>query len=377
MRSSTRRRAQQCSPPGRSRARPDAAESDLWHAPDPLESLRPKRPNNQRVSPDSARSVGSEAPTLRVGDGCLASGRTLEADLSELRSHKDEWAAVDPAGKNLAARGGNSTGQISPPADGWRRLRLRKASVPIRIWQARNGWRDPTGSWSRQVRCGGHLQDSTGASTRSSGAGSRPGRTAGPSSGSSRSNGGSRCSSAATGSMYGCEPGVTPANLSDHTAQFYRNPPPDGRVCAVLGAGNIASIPPLDVLYKLFAEGQVVALKLSPVNDYLGRSTPRSSPISSIAGFLRFFYGGNETGAAPRQQPGGGHGSHHRQRTFPRPNRVWQRSRGEPNVVGGTNQFSTSPSPANWAASARSSWSPGRGARPTCAIRPNISSLRR
>ena len=64
--------------------------------------------------------------------------------------------------------------------------------------------------------------------------------------------------------------GITPANLADHTAQFYRNPPPAGRVCAVLGAGNIASIPPLDVLYKLYAEGQVVALKLSPVNDYLG-----------------------------------------------------------------------------------------------------------
>jgi len=91
--------------------------------------------------------------------------------------------------------------------------------------------------------------------------------------------------------------GVTPANLADHTAQLYRNPSRAGRVCAVLGAGNIASIPPLDVIYKLYAEGQVVALKLSPVNDYLG---PIFSEVFSEfieRGFLRVFYGDNETGA--------------------------------------------------------------------------------
>jgi acyl-CoA reductase-like NAD-dependent aldehyde dehydrogenase len=36
-----------------------------------------------------------------------------------------------------------------------------------------------------------------------------------------------------------------------------------------LGAGNIASIAPLDVFQKLFLENQVVILKMNPVNDYL------------------------------------------------------------------------------------------------------------
>src|SRR5689334_6567587 len=49
--------------------------------------------------------------------------------------------------------------------------------------------------------------------------------------------------------------GVTPHNLAEHMAAFYRQPAPDGRVTLVLGAGNIASIPLLDLLYKMFAEG--------------------------------------------------------------------------------------------------------------------------
>ena len=35
----------------------------------------------------------------------------------------------------------------------------------------------------------------------------------------------------------------------------------------VLGAGNITSIAPLDVLYELYANNRVVALKLNPVMD--------------------------------------------------------------------------------------------------------------
>ncbi len=42
-----------------------------------------------------------------------------------------------------------------------------------------------------------------------------------------------------------------------------------GKLALVLGAGNVASIAPLDVLHKLFIENQVCLLKLNPVNDYL------------------------------------------------------------------------------------------------------------
>ncbi|HUP16244.1 MAG TPA: aldehyde dehydrogenase family protein [Acidimicrobiia bacterium] len=99
------------------------------------------------------------------------------------------------------------------------------------------------------------------------------------------------------------QPGVTPANLSDHTAELYRNSPQDGRVCGVLGAGNIASIPPLDVIYKLYAEGQVVALKLSPVNDYLGPIYSEIFADFIDRGFLRIFYGGHEAGAVMVNSP--------------------------------------------------------------------------
>ncbi|WP_309680590.1 aldehyde dehydrogenase family protein [Polaromonas sp.] len=68
------------------------------------------------------------------------------------------------------------------------------------------------------------------------------------------------------------EPGVTRANLAQHTAAAYDASSSrfkQGKVALVLGAGNIASIAPLDVFQKLFAENQVVLLKLNPVNDYL------------------------------------------------------------------------------------------------------------
>src|SRR4029077_19458084 len=45
------------------------------------------------------------------------------------------------------------------------------------------------------------------------------------------------------------QPGVTATTLADTMAVFYKQPAPAGAVALVLGAGNIASIPPLDVLY--------------------------------------------------------------------------------------------------------------------------------
>jgi acyl-CoA reductase-like NAD-dependent aldehyde dehydrogenase len=67
------------------------------------------------------------------------------------------------------------------------------------------------------------------------------------------------------------QPSVTKANLPDHTAGSYDIPVDQrvGKVALVLGAGNIASIAPLDCFQKLFFEHQVVVLKLNPVNDYL------------------------------------------------------------------------------------------------------------
>ncbi|MCA1656301.1 MAG: aldehyde dehydrogenase, partial [Actinobacteria bacterium] len=64
------------------------------------------------------------------------------------------------------------------------------------------------------------------------------------------------------------EPGVT-REAAVAAAGLRTREPDGGGVALVLGAGNIASIAPLDVLYKLYAGGRVVMLKLNPVNDYL------------------------------------------------------------------------------------------------------------
>jgi aldehyde dehydrogenase (NAD(P)+) len=92
------------------------------------------------------------------------------------------------------------------------------------------------------------------------------------------------------------QPGVGPAELAANTAALYRTPSTDGGVCLVLGAGNIASIPPLDILYKMFAEGMVVVLKMNPVNDYLGPIFEEIFAEFVHRGFLRFVYGGSDVG---------------------------------------------------------------------------------
>ena len=67
------------------------------------------------------------------------------------------------------------------------------------------------------------------------------------------------------------EPGIGLRDLYSNAASAYDVPEGGrtGRVALVLGAGNIASIAPLDVFQKLLIENQVVLLKMNPVNDYL------------------------------------------------------------------------------------------------------------
>lgn len=92
------------------------------------------------------------------------------------------------------------------------------------------------------------------------------------------------------------QPDVTPETLPQTMATFYDEETPEGAVALVLGAGNIASIPPLDVLYKLYTEGQVCLLKMNPVNSYLGPILEEIFAAFVDAGYLRFAYGGAEVG---------------------------------------------------------------------------------
>ncbi len=92
------------------------------------------------------------------------------------------------------------------------------------------------------------------------------------------------------------EPGIAPAEIPATMATWYRESDRKPRVALVLGAGNIAAIPPLDVLYKLLADGAVCMLKMNPVNDYLGPIFERAFAPLVDEGYLRFAYGGPEVG---------------------------------------------------------------------------------
>ena len=100
------------------------------------------------------------------------------------------------------------------------------------------------------------------------------------------------------------QPGVTEANLGDKMAAFYQQNDPQGRVTLVLGAGNVAGIPPRDVLYRLFGLGNVVILKMSPVNDYLGPIFEDIYAPLIQAGYLRFAYGDARVGSYLVHHPG-------------------------------------------------------------------------
>lgn len=92
-------------------------------------------------------------------------------------------------------------------------------------------------------------------------------------------------------------PDVTMDNLSENVGSVYRDKAPrEGRVALVLGAGNVASIAPLDVVHKLFFEGQVSILKLNPVNDYLGPFIEDAFRDLIRDGYMRVVYGGAEEG---------------------------------------------------------------------------------
>jgi len=71
----------------------------------------------------------------------------------------------------------------------------------------------------------------------------------------------------------------------------------EGGCAAVLGAGNVQSIVPLDVLYQLLKENRVVVVKMSPVNGYLQPVLESAFAPMVAAGFLGFVKGGAEAGA--------------------------------------------------------------------------------
>lgn len=95
------------------------------------------------------------------------------------------------------------------------------------------------------------------------------------------------------------EPGKPPSQ-----GRIYREPQTGpGKVSLVLGAGNVSSIPPMDALYKLFVENEVVVLKMNPVNAVIGPHLGRAFKALIDAGFLAIVYGGADVGSHLANHP--------------------------------------------------------------------------
>jgi hypothetical protein len=97
-------------------------------------------------------------------------------------------------------------------------------------------------------------------------------------------------------------PGITAESLRQcpHGVPGRWNPK-NPRICLVLGAGNVSSIPTTDAFTKLFQEGRSVLLKMNPVNEALGPVFERAYAPLIDAGYLQVIYGGGDVGAAAVQ----------------------------------------------------------------------------
>ncbi|WP_318209643.1 aldehyde dehydrogenase family protein [Streptomyces sp. SJL17-1] len=91
-------------------------------------------------------------------------------------------------------------------------------------------------------------------------------------------------------------PGVTAEQARACAAGEYRGRQGDPGLALVLGAGNVAAITALDILHKLYAEGQVVIAKMNPVNAYLRPHFEHVFAEFVERGWLRFVDGGAAEG---------------------------------------------------------------------------------
>ena len=102
-------------------------------------------------------------------------------------------------------------------------------------------------------------------------------------------------------------PGVDEPTVRAAAGLGQRRPGESGGVGVVLGAGNISSIPPLDVLYELMADNRVSVLKLNPITDELLPVFERAFAPLIEAGVLRIVTGGAEAGQQLVHHPGISH----------------------------------------------------------------------
>lgn len=92
-------------------------------------------------------------------------------------------------------------------------------------------------------------------------------------------------------------PGTTREQVLSRAAGEYRGRPGETAVALVLGAGNVPAITPLDILHKLYADGQVVLVKMNPVNAHLRPHFEAVFGEFVERGWVRFVDGGGAEGA--------------------------------------------------------------------------------
>lgn len=99
------------------------------------------------------------------------------------------------------------------------------------------------------------------------------------------------------------EPGTSELEAQRRQASNYSVPEPPGGVSLVLGAGNVSSIPALDVFSRWLLDGRVCVLKMSPVNQWVGPFLEQVLAPFVEKGYLRVVYGDGEVGAALVSHP--------------------------------------------------------------------------
>ncbi|WP_434811391.1 aldehyde dehydrogenase family protein [Microbacterium sp. bgisy189] len=103
------------------------------------------------------------------------------------------------------------------------------------------------------------------------------------------------------------QPGVTESQARERAGLAQRTPRDGGGVGLVLGAGNITSIPFLDVLYELLAFNRVVVLKVNPTQDAMVPVFERALAPLIEPGYLRIVRGDGAVGAYLTRHPGMDH----------------------------------------------------------------------
>lgn len=100
------------------------------------------------------------------------------------------------------------------------------------------------------------------------------------------------------------QPGVDEVTLRSTQAALYAHPLDHVGVSLVLGAGNVASLAPKDVVHKLVGEGHVVVVKANGVNDYLVEYWRRALKALIDEGFVSVVSGGARVGEYLVHHPG-------------------------------------------------------------------------